>query len=161
MIIDAILIDLLGSKALASISFGTEALSEELLQLIIDTYYRLMQESSAREFVTTEIEEKSTCICKVSDVTIIAGVSDTSPLPESDIEQMKHFQEVSIKSIEQSSVRDFKDEFEETAERILRTPIRICFITGSDPSYEDKSGTAVDSIIQSRPTTTVSFFIGV
>ena len=150
MIIDAILIDLLGSKALASISFGTEALSEELLQLIIDTYYRLMQESSAREFVTTEIEEKSTCICKVSDVTIVAGVSDASPLPESDIEQMKHFQEVSIKSIEQSSVRDFKDEFEETAERILRAPIRICFITGSDPSYEDKSGTAVDSIIQGR-----------
>lgn len=149
MIIDAILIDLLGSKPLASISFGTEELPEEFLQLIVDTYYQLMQESSARDFVTTEIEERSTCICKVSDVTIIAGVSDTSPLPDSDTERMRHFQQVSMKNIEKSSVRDFKDEFEGVAEDILREPIRICFITGSDPSYEDKSGTAVDSIIQS------------
>jgi hypothetical protein len=148
MIIDAILIDLLGSKALASISFGTEELSDEFLQLVIETYYQLMQESSARDFVTTEIEERCTCICKVSDVTIIAGVSDTSPLPDSDIERMRRFQEVSIKNIEKSSVRDFKDEFEVVAESILREPIRICFITGSDPSYEDKSGTAVESIIQ-------------
>jgi hypothetical protein len=148
MIIDAILIDLLGSKALASISFGNEELSDELLQLIIETYYQLMQESSARDFVTTEIEERSTCICTVSDVTIIAGVSDTSPLPDSDIERMRHLQDVSTKNIEKSSVRDFKDEFEAVAESIIREPIRICFITGSDPSYDDKTGTAVDSIIQ-------------
>ena len=148
MIIDAMLIDLLGSKSLASISFGTEELSDEFLQLVIETYYQLMQDSSARDFVTTEIEERSTCICKVSDVTIIAGVSDTSPLPDSDVERMRHFQEVSTMNIEKSSVRDFKDEFEGVAEGILREPIRICFITGSDPSYEDKSGTAVDSIIQ-------------
>ncbi|NHI88052.1 MAG: hypothetical protein EAX87_00935 [Candidatus Thorarchaeota archaeon] len=148
MIIDAILIDLLGSKALASISFGNEELSDELLQRIIETYYQLMQESSARDFVTTEIEERSTCICTVSDVTIVAGVSDTSPLPDSDIERMRHLQDVSTKNIEKSSVRDFKDEFEAVAESIIREPIRICFITGSDPSYDDKSGTAVDSIIQ-------------
>jgi hypothetical protein len=109
-----------------------------------------MQEDSAREFVTTVIDEKNTCICKVSEVTIIIGVSDTAPIPNSDIERMKRFQEAASKNIEQSSVRDFKEEFESLADDLLRERIRVCFITGDDPSYEDKSGSAVDSILRNR-----------
>ena len=151
MIVNAVLFDLLGSKELASLSFSKENLSDEFLQLVVETYYQLMQENSAREFVTTEIEGKSTCICKVSEVTIIVGVSDTVPISESDIERMKRFQEASSKKIQQTSVRDFKEEdFTEITDALLRERLSVCFITGEDPSYEDKSGTAVDSILQSR-----------
>lgn len=151
MIVNAVLFDLLGSKVLASLSFSKENVSDEFLQRIAETYYQLMQEDSAREFVTTEIEGKSTCICKVSEVTIIVGVSDTLPFSEPDIERMKHFQEASSKKIQQTSVRDFKEEdFTEIADALLRERLRVCFITGEDPSYEDKSGTAVDSILQNR-----------
>ena len=148
MIVNAILFDLLGSKALASISFSKDIVSDEFLQHIVETYYQLVQEDSARHFVTTEIEEKSTCICKVSEVTIIVGVSDSTPIPETDIERMKRFQEASSKEIQQSSVRDFKEEFTGIAEALLRERVRVCFIASEDPSYEDKSGTAVDSILQ-------------
>jgi hypothetical protein len=150
MIVNAVLFDLLGSKALASISFSKEKVTDEFLERIVETYYQLMQEDSAREFVTTEIEEKSTCICKVSEVTIIVGVSDTMPISDSDIERMKRFQEVSSKEILQSSVRDFKDEFTGIADALLRERLRVCFIASEDPSFEDKSGTAVDSILQNR-----------
>jgi hypothetical protein len=150
MIVNAVLFDLLGSKALASLSFSKEEVTDEFLQLIVETYYQLMQEDSAREFVTTDIDGKSTCICKVSEVTIIVGVSDTSPIPEADVERMKQFQEASSKEIQQSSVRDFKEEFTGIADALLRERFRVCFITGTDPSYEDKSGSAVDSIIQNR-----------
>ncbi|MHA1963277.1 MAG: hypothetical protein ACXACG_10545 [Candidatus Thorarchaeota archaeon] len=148
MIVNAVLFDLLGSKALASLSFSKEKVSDEFLQLIVETYYQLMQEDSAREFVTTEIEGKSTCICKVSEVTIIVGVSDTLPISEYDIERMKRFQEASSKKIQQTSVRDYKEEFPGIADGLLRESLRICFITGENPSYEDKSGTAVDSILK-------------
>ena len=107
-----------------------------------------MQEDSAREFVSTEIEEKSTCICKVSEVTIIVGVSNKVPISKSDIERMKRFQEASSKKIQQTSVREFKDEFEGIADALLRERLRICFLAGSDPSYEDKSGSAIDLILQ-------------
>ena len=151
MIVNAVLFDLLGSKALASISFSKETVPDEFLQLVVETYYQLMQEDSAREFVTIEIEEKSTCICRVSEVTIIVGIADTVPISESDIERMKRFQEASSKKIQQTSVRDFKEEdFTEIAESLLRERLRVCFITGEDPSYEDKSGTAVDSILKDR-----------
>ena len=53
MIVNAVLFDLLGSKALASISFSKEKVTDEFLQSIVETYYQLMQEDSAREFVTT------------------------------------------------------------------------------------------------------------
>ncbi len=150
MILNAILFDLLGSKALASISFSKEKFEDEFLKHVVEAYYQLMQEDSAREFVTTTIQEHSTCICRVSEVTIIVGVSDDDPIPQEDIERMKRIQEVSRKEIKQSSVRDFKDEFQEVAEELLRERIRICFITGENPSFEDKSGTAVDLIIQTR-----------
>ena len=150
MIVNAVLFDLLGSKALASISFSKEKVSEEFLQKIVETYYKLVQEDSARDFVTTEIEGKNTCICKVSEVTIIVGVADTIPLADADIERMKRFQEVTSRKIEQSSVRDFKEEFPTIAEALLRERLRVCFITGHDPSYDDRSGTAVDIILQNR-----------
>jgi len=148
MIVNAVLFDLLGSKALASISFSKERITDEFLQQIVEKYYQLMQEQSARDFVTLEIEGKNTCVCKVSEVTIIVGLSDTVTLPENDIERMKQLQEATRKKIEQTSVRDFKDEFESTADALLRERLRICFITGSDPSYDDKSGTAVDLILR-------------
>ena len=150
MIVNAVLFDLLGSKALASISFSKERIEDAVLQQIVESYYQLMQEDSAREFVTTEIEGKSTCICKVSEVTIIVGVSDTIPIPEPDVERMKRFQEASTKDIEQSSVRNFKDRFRTTADALLRERLRICFIASEDPSFEDKSGTAVEAILQDR-----------
>jgi hypothetical protein len=150
MIVNAVLFDLLGSKALASLSFSTEDVTDEFLQHVVETYYKLMQEDSAREFVTTEIDEKSTCICKVSEVTIIVGVSDTMPISEPDLERMKSFQEASSKKIQQSSARDFKEEFTAVADALLREPLRICFVTSRDPSYEDKSGTAVDLILKNR-----------
>ncbi|MFX1560132.1 MAG: hypothetical protein ACFFBL_06070 [Promethearchaeota archaeon] len=150
MIVNAVLFDLLGSKALASISFSKEKIGDEFLQVIVEKYYQLMQEDSAREFVTTKIEGKSTCICKVSEVTIIVGVSDTSPISDSDVERMKRLQEASAKDIEKSSVRDFKEEFKGIADALLRERIRVCFIASDDPSYEDKTGTAVDSILKNR-----------
>jgi hypothetical protein len=150
MIVNAVLFDLLGSKALASISFSKEKVTDEFLQSIVETYYQLMQEDSAREFVTTEIEGKSTCICKVSEVTIIVGVSDTLPISNPDIERMKRFQEASTKDILQSSVRDFKEEFTALADALLRERLRVCFIASKDPSFEDKSGTAVESILENR-----------
>ena len=148
MIVNAILFDLLGSKELASISFIKEQPSDEFLQNIVDSYYKLMQDQSAREFVTTTIEGNSTCICKVSEVTIIIGVSDSDTITEADAERMKQFQEASRKKIEQTSVRDFKDEFLSLADALLKERLRICFIASSDPSYDDKSGTAVDSIVK-------------
>jgi hypothetical protein len=153
MIVNAILFDLLGSKALASISFSKQQVADEFLKRIVESYYLLVQEDSARDFVTSEIEEKSTCICKVSEVTIIIGVADSSPLAEDDVERMKRFQEASKKEIERSSVRDFKEEFHSFADSLLRERFRICFITGSDPSFEDKSGSAVDKILQNRAQT--------
>jgi len=150
MIVNAVLFDLLGSKALASISFSKEKATDEFLQLVVESYYKLMQEDSAREFVTTEIEGKNTCICKVSEVTIIVGLSDSDLITEPDIERMKRLQEASSKEIQQTSVRDFKEEFETIADALLRERMRLCFITSVDPSFEDKTGTAVDSILKAR-----------
>jgi len=113
MIVNAVLFDLLGSKALSSLSFSKTDLSDDFLQRVVETYYQLMQEDSARDFVTIEIEEQSTCICKVSEFTIVVGVSDSLPLLESDIERMKRFQDASSKKIKQTSAREFKDEFME------------------------------------------------
>ncbi|MFW9965107.1 MAG: hypothetical protein ACFFCX_16165 [Candidatus Sifarchaeia archaeon] len=150
MIVNAILFDLLGSKALASISFSKVKVTDEFLQQVVETYYKLMQENSAREFVTTEIDEISTCICKVSEVTIIAGLSDSDAISEQDIERMKRLQEASSKKIQQTSVRDFKEEFAGIADALLRERLRLCFITSIDPTFEDKTGTAVDLILQSK-----------
>lgn len=146
----AILYDLLGSKALASTTFSRDAISEDFLQRVLEIYYKLIQEDSARDFVTTEIEDRGTVLSKISEVTLIIGVTDTGTIHDNDIERMKSFSDAVEKQVEQSSVREFKDDFERFAEALLKERIRICFVTSEDPSFEDKSGTAVDMLFRTR-----------
>ncbi|MFW9925571.1 MAG: hypothetical protein ACFFDM_02270 [Candidatus Thorarchaeota archaeon] len=150
MIENAILYDLLGSKALASITFSHDTISDAFLQRVLEIYYKLIQEDSARDFVTTEIEGHGTIMSKISEVTLIIGVTDSSEVLNDDIERMKRFSDAVVKQVEQSSVREFKDEFEGFAEALLKERIRICFVTGEDPSFDDKSGTAVDILFKTR-----------
>ena len=150
MIVNAVLYDLLGSKALAHITFSRDTVSEDFLQRVVEIYYQLIQEDSAREFVTTEIEGSGTIICKVSKVTLVVGVTDTGNVTDDDVELMRQFSDAVVKRVEQSSVRVFKEEFASLAEDLLRERIRICFITGEDPSFEDKSGSAVEMLFKTR-----------
>jgi hypothetical protein len=150
VIVNAILYDLLGSKALASISFSQETIQDEFLQRVVEMYYQLIQEDSARDFVFSEIEGKGTAICKISEVTLVVGVTDSTEVSEDDISRMKHFSDAVEKRVEQSSVRDFKDEFVGFAQELLRERIRICFITGEDPTFDDKAGSAVEMLFNTR-----------
>jgi len=150
MIVNAVLYDLLGSKALGHIAFSHDTVSEDFLQRVVEIYYQLIQEDSAREFVTTEIEGSGTIICKVSKVTLVVGVTDTGNVTDDDVELMRQFSDAVVKRVEQSSVRVFKEEFASLAEDLLRERIRICFITGEDPSFEDKSGSAVEMLFKTR-----------
>ncbi|MHA2025566.1 MAG: hypothetical protein ACW98U_06655 [Candidatus Thorarchaeota archaeon] len=150
MIVNAILYDLLGSKALASVSFSQEAVSDEFLQRIVEMYYQLIQEDSARDFVSTEIEGRSTALCKISEVTLVVGITDSNIVSDDDAERIKQFADAVTKQVEQSSVRDFKEKFPSFAQEFLRERIRICFVTGEDPSFEDQAGTAVDTMLKTR-----------
>ena len=150
MIVNAVLYDLLGSKALARITFSRDTVSEDFLQRVVEIYYQLIQEDSARDFVTTEIEGSGTVISKVSKVTLIVGVTDTGTVTDDDVELMRQFSDAVVKRVEQSSVRVFKEEFVSLAEDLLRERIRVCFITGEDPSFEDKSGSAVEMLFTTR-----------
>lgn len=147
---NAILYDLLGSKALATMDFSRDTVSEDLLQKVVEIFYKLIQESSTRDFLTTEIQGCGTVICRIGEVTLVIGVTDTPSASEEDIQRMKQFSDAVAKKVEQSSVRDFKDEFSSYAESILRGRIRICFVTGVNPSFEDKPGTAVETLLKTR-----------
>ena len=147
---NAILYDLLGSKALASVSFSQEAVHDEFLQRIVEMYYQLIQEDSARDFVSTEIEGRNTAICKISEVTLVVGITDSNIVSEDDAERIKQFADAVTKQVEQSSVRDFKERFPSFAQEFLRERIRICFVTGEDPSFDDKAGSAVDMMFKTR-----------
>ncbi|MHA2359625.1 MAG: hypothetical protein ACXAB5_05090, partial [Candidatus Thorarchaeota archaeon] len=150
MIVNAVLYDLLGSKALASINFSRDTVSEDFHQRVVEIYYQLIQEDSARDFVSTNIDGSGTAISRISEVTLIIGVTDNDAVSDDDIERMKRFSEAVMKRVEQSSVREFKEEFTSLAEALLRERIRICFITGEDPSFDDKSGSAVEMLFKTR-----------
>ncbi len=147
---NAVLFDLLGSKALADINFSRDTVSEDFIQSVVQVYYKLIQEDSARDFVTTEIEGRGTAISRISEVTLAIGVTDANTVSDADLERMKRFSDAIVKQVEQSSVREFKEEFVSFAESLLRERIRICFITGEDPSFEDKSGSAVEMLFKTR-----------
>ncbi|MFW9768153.1 MAG: hypothetical protein ACFFEM_04980, partial [Candidatus Thorarchaeota archaeon] len=137
-------------KALASISFSKETVHDEFLQQIVEMYYQLIQEDSARDFISTEIEERGTVICKISEVTLAVGITDSNVVREDDIERMKQFSDAVSKQVEQTSVRDFKETFPDFSLEFLRERIRICFITGENPSFDDKAGTAVEMLFKTR-----------
>lgn len=150
LIASATLFDLLGSKILASLQFTQTKITEEFLQTAIMEYYSLIEENSAQKFITTKIEDTAVSILKVGDVTVLVVVSDSDKFSENEITTIKKLDWHVTDEIEQSSVREFKDDFIELAGKHLRIPLNICLITVEEPPPEDVTATAVELLIKNK-----------
>jgi hypothetical protein len=148
VIASATLFDLLGSKVLASLTFYKEDISDDFLQTVIDEYYSLVQEDTARSFVVTKVNDIAVTISKVSDVTLVIIVSETDAFAEEEVARLQKFQTTVALEILNSSVRDFKNNFADIAEQNLRIPLSICFVTAVEPSNENKSVIALDALFE-------------
>ncbi|TFG98481.1 hypothetical protein E4H12_05960 [Candidatus Thorarchaeota archaeon] len=152
MIASATLYDLLGSKVLASLQFTKAEITDEFLQNAVLEYYALIEENSAQKFITTKIGEHAVSILKVGEVTILIAVSDSDVFTETEITCIKKLDWHVTDEIEQSSVRDFKDDFVKLADTHLRTPVNICIVTVEEPPPEDMTTSAVELMIKNKGT---------
>lgn len=150
MLDGAALIDLLGSKVLAGMSFRTDPISEELAGQIIQEYYGLVQKGTPAEQVHLTIGEVHLCVCRINDVTLLTAVSSVGPIVDEDLMRLTKLHGKIVAEVNKSSVRDFKGDFEELAKETLLAPVRICFVSSNDPSDTDKTGTAVQTLLDSR-----------
>jgi hypothetical protein len=152
LIASATLFDLLGSKVLASLMFSKDEVSEDLLGTIVNEYYTLIQEDSARSFIVTKISGLAVSVSKVSDMTLVIALSDSDVFSDDEIATLQKFQTTIALEILNSSVRDFKSQFPLIADANLRIPLKICFATDSEPTQDNKSVMALDALFQIKHT---------
>jgi hypothetical protein len=150
LIASAILFDLLGSKILASLMFYKEDVSDDLLETIVNEYYTLIQEDSARSFIVTKINDLAVSISQVSDMTVVIALSDSDVFSEDEIAGLQKFQTAIALEILNTSVRDFKSQFEMVADSNLRTPLNICFATDSEATEDNKSIVALNTLFEAK-----------
>ncbi|MDH4215265.1 MAG: hypothetical protein OEV85_15230, partial [Candidatus Thorarchaeota archaeon] len=131
------LFDLLGSKVLASLLFSKGEISDDFLETVVNEYYTLVQEDTVRSFVLTKVSGHAVSISKVSDVTLVIVVSDSDTFSDEEIVKLQKFQTTVVLEILNSSVRDFKNYFPELADRNLRIPLNICFVTIMESTGEN------------------------
>jgi hypothetical protein len=152
LIASATLFDLLGYKALASLMFYREELSDDLMKSIVDEYYMLIQEDTARGFIVTKINGHAVNISKVSDMTVVIALSDTDAFSDEEITTLQKFQTNVALEILNTSVRDFKSHFPIMIDENLRVPLNICFVTDQDPTEDNKAAIALDALAKIRGT---------
>ncbi|MFW9956579.1 MAG: hypothetical protein ACFFCT_00790 [Candidatus Odinarchaeota archaeon] len=142
------LFDLLGSKVLASLLFSKGEISDDFLETVVNEYYTLVQEDTVRSFVLTKVSGHAVSISKVSDVTLVIVVSDSDTFSDEEMAKLQKFQTTVALEILNSSVRDFKNYFPELADRNLRIPLNICFVTLMESTEENKSEMALDALFE-------------
>jgi len=150
LIASATLFDLLGSKVLASLHFTQSEITDEFLQAAVSEYYSLIEENAAQKFITTKIGELAVSILKVGDVSVLIIVGDSDVFSEKEITNIKKLDWHVTDEIERTSVREFKEDFEEVAETHLRIPLNIGIITVAEPPPEDMTATAVELMIKNK-----------
>jgi hypothetical protein len=151
LIASATLFDLLGSKVLASLLFYKKEVSDDLLQTVVNEYYTLIQEDSARSFIVTKINDLAVSVSKVSDMTVVIALSASDAFSEEEIATLQKFQTTIALEILNTSVRDFKSQFQLIADEHLRIPLSICFATDSDPTEDNRSILALDTLFEAKP----------
>jgi hypothetical protein len=149
MIESAVLFDILGAKVLASLGFTRTDNLDQIQDLVLKEYYAAVQSGSSDDRIDASLDGGAVCILKVNDVTLLAVVSSLSEFTPDDLEKALSLRELCSTSVEASSPREFKNDFEEIARGILQTRLKICFVTNPDTSDTDMSGTAVDLMLRS------------
>jgi len=157
LIARAILYDLLGSKALASLSFIKDDITEDFIATVVNEYHALIQEDAARSFIVTDVHGRPASISRVSDMTLVIAVSESETFTDEEIARLQEFQKVVSSEITVKSVRHFKYEFSAVADAHLRTPLDICFVTAAEHSDDNKSVIAVESLLEIRQHTGEQF----
>ena len=150
MIASATLYDLLGSKVLASLQFTQTEITEEFLETAVSEYYALIEENAAQKFITTKIGEHAVSILKVGDVTVLIVVGDSDVFSDGEITNIKKLDWHITDEIEQSSVREFRDQFVKLADDHLRLPVNICVVTVEEPPPDDMTMSAVELMIKNK-----------
>jgi hypothetical protein len=157
VIASATLYDLLGSKVLASINFTKSELTDDLLLSAIQRYYSLIEENVAQKFITTKIEDRAVSILQVADVTVLVVIGEGDTFTEEELQNIKKLEWHLTDEIEKTSVRKFKDQFEQVTESHLMTPLHICLITVIEPPPDDLTTSAVSLMIQNKSKNRKSF----
>lgn len=150
LIASATLYDLLGSKVLASLHFTKAEITEQFLQNAILEYYTLIEENAAQKFITTKIGDYAVSILRVGEVTVLIVIGDSDIFSEAEITNIKKLDWHITDEIEQSSVRDFKEDFVKLAGSHLRNPLRFCIVTVEEPPPEDMTASAVELMIKNK-----------
>ena len=150
MIASATLFDLLGSKVLAALHFTQSEITDEFLQTAVLEYYNLIEENSAQKFITTKIGDRAISILKVGEVTVLIVIGDSDTFTEAEITSIKKLDWHITDEIENTSVREFKDDFEKVADTHLRNSVNICLITVTEPLPEDMTASAVELMIKNK-----------
>lgn len=148
MISGAILYDLLGSKVLATLNFTNDEVTEEFLRAVADEYYVLIEEDTAKSFVSTKILDHAVTISRIGEVTLIITLSDSDNFSDKEIIRIRKLQWVVSEEVKKSSVRDFKDDFVNLVKENLGVDLTICFITEKELPAEDVSISTVESLLR-------------
>ncbi|MHA1850566.1 MAG: hypothetical protein ACTSW8_04810 [Candidatus Thorarchaeota archaeon] len=150
LIASATLFDLLGSKVLATMQFTKTEITDDFLQTAVLEYYALIEENTAQKFITTKIGDYAVSVLKVGEVTVLVVVGDSDSFTESEITSIKKLDWHVTDEIEQSSVREFKEDFVKLADTHLRIPVNICIATVEEPPPEAMTATAVELMIKNK-----------
>ena len=148
MIEAAALYDLRGTKVLASVSFIKKAPSEEVLQSVIRKYFDLAEAETIDTCIQLQVDGWRVCLVQVDKVTLIAGFTNSPEMSVDDVAAMNELNEAFKMMASEKSRRTASKSFNDMISNHLKKRLSICFFSASSPASEDKSGSAVATLIE-------------
>ena len=120
--------------------------SEEFLGLVLDEFYKLVQDGGGGGIESLQIEGSGVVLCRVNEITILVGICDSTIPAPSDLEDIQVLANQVQDSIEKTSTRSAKDHFPMMFEERLKKQACLCFITEPQPSNGNKTGLALTTL---------------
>ena len=144
MIVAALLYDLKSFRVVSSASFMRKEPEQGLVQSAVEKYHELVQTESKRRCVPLTMNGSGVCLLPVGEMGLVIGFSDTRDVSADDLQRMTEFK----KRLGDRIPRDIKGSFASEFDSCFRKPVSYWFISSDNPSPEDRSGTAVKSLVQ-------------
>lgn len=145
-----ILLDIRGPKILESLSILNGSLDKDVYTGVLERYYELVEKGVEAACVSTEIRGESVHIYRLSSEIVLVGFSETDEDRDHDLRTMASLGEELALTLNGPSPKALKRAFTVTADKLIRTTVRVCFVMSKESLPDDRSGGAVRKLAQEK-----------
>lgn len=146
---------------MSQLDFTKGNLRSAQVDMAVDSYFAFLQAGLEDTCSTAEIGSNAVLLCKVNDITLLACFSDDKKIDDDQLESAKILSSQVKERIGEKSARKVRGIFPSLAREQFQKAVSIFFVSHHYPEIDNKSGQAVQKLLNSKHSSNESYSVNV